>query len=78
MKGQRIVASFIDAMKLMKQTPLSRAELAEEAEVTLDTAARWVKDLEAHGFIAEIGKKRAKTGRPTTQYAVTKQWGGQA
>ena len=49
------------------------------AEVQIDTARRWVKDLQEAGMVATHGKKRHPTGgRPAELLAVTKQWGGVA
>lgn len=79
MKGQRIVASFLDVMKMLRSEPMTRHEIAAEAEVQIDTARRWVKDLQEAGMVATHGKKRHPTGgRPAELLAVTKQWGGVA
>lgn len=80
MKGQRIVTSFVDVMKLLRTEAMTRAEIADAAEVRLDTASRWVRDLQQHGFIAECGKapRSDGIGKPSQLYSVTKTWGGNA
>lgn len=78
MKGQSISDSFVDMMKLMRTTPLTRAEIANEANVTIDTADSWLRKLQAGGMVCEAGKKPSGSGRPSRSFAVTKEWGGQA
>lgn len=78
MKGQSVADSFIDVMKLMRTTPLTRAEVASEANVTIDTADRWLRKLQAGGMVHQSGKKPSAGGRPSRAFSVTKEWGGQA
>ncbi len=80
MKGQRIVASFLDVMKLLRTEPMTRQEIAAEAEVQIDTARRWIKDLQEAGMVAAHGKEARPLGggRPADKFAVTKAWGGVA
>jgi len=77
MKGQCVADTFMEAMKVMRTTPMARSDLAQELGITLDTAERWVLKLSAQGFIGETGKRRQETGgRPVRLFAVTKDWGG--
>ncbi len=78
MKGQSPADSFAEVMKAIKAAPMTRMDIADQAGVTLDTATRWIKRLEAHGMLARHGRKTGKACRPAQMFAVTKQWGGPA
>ncbi len=71
---------FMDFMELMKKQPMTRADLARKAGIDKDTADRWVKMLEQGGFIAEAGRIdiEGRLGPKVRQFAVSREWGGQA
>ncbi len=78
MKKMCTSETFCECMKALRQKPMTIKQMAEEAGIKDDTAARWVKKLSAHGMLEQRGHAAPTSGNPPKQFAVTGEWGGQA
>lgn len=78
------IDTFLDCMKVLRTEALTRKQIAEECNVSIDTAERWVSKLQERGMVDIVGVHHNMIGenyvggRAPEIYMLTKAWGGLA